>query len=259
MPVNKTSINFGLVYIPITYTSLLKNDDIDFKLLDKKTMSRIKYKKVSEDNLNKEVMNQDIVKAYEYETGKYVIFENKDFEKLKTEKDKTITIEKFVDINEIDPIYYNKPFIINALKANHAFYLLSKAMESKNKVGIAKTVVGQKETLIIIRSKNNRLYMNSLFFKEMIKDLEENNSNEKIDKKELEMAETLIDNMSGKFNINDYKDEYKEKLSKAIERKISGKAISKPKQAKTKNTKINDLMAALTESVKATNKKGKKK
>ena len=215
MPVNKTSINFGLVYIPITYTSLLKNDDIDFKLLDKKTMSRIKYKKVSEDNLNKEVMNQDIVKAYEYETGKYVIFENKDFEKLKTEKDKTITIEKFVDINEIDPIYYNKPFIINALKADHAFYLLSKAMESKNKVGIAKTVVGQKETLIIIRSKNNRLYMNSLFFKEMIKDLEENNSNEKIDKKELEMAETLIDNMSGKFNINDYKDEYKEKLSNA--------------------------------------------
>lgn len=102
MPVNKTSINFGLVYIPITYTSLLKNDDIDFKLLDKKTMSRIKYKKVCEDNLNKEVMNQDIVKAYEYETGKYVIFENKDFEKLKTEKDKTITIEKFVDINEID-------------------------------------------------------------------------------------------------------------------------------------------------------------
>ena len=101
--------------------------------------------------------------------------------------------------------------------------------------------------------------MNSLFFKEMIKDLEENNSNEKIDKKELEMAETLIDNMSGKFNINDYKDEYKEKLSKAIERKISGKAISKPKPAKTKNTKINDLMAALTESVKATNKKGKKK
>lgn len=258
MPLNKSSINFGMVYIPISYTTLLKNNDIDFHMLDKNTMSRIKYKKVSEAT-DKEVLQKDIVKGYEYDDNKYIIFENKDFEKLKTEKDKSITIDKFVDIKEIDPIYYDKPFLVTSLGADHAFYLLAKAMENKNKVGIAKTVVGQKETLIIIRSKNGRLYMNSLFFQDMLKDIDNSKIDEKIDKKELEMAETLIDNMSGKFNPDDYKDLYKEKLLKAIEKKMTGKTITRPKEVKNNKQKITNLMDALSESIKATKKGAKKK
>lgn len=258
MPLNKSSINFSMVYIPITYSTLLKNNDIDFRMLDKNTMSRIKYKKVAE-STDKEVMTKDIVKGYEYEEGKYIIFENKDFEKLKTEKDKSITIDKFVDIDEIDPIYYDKPFLVNALGADHAFYLLAKAMENKKKVGIAKTVVGQKETLIILRSKNGQLYMNSLFFEDMLKDIEKSNVEEKFEKKEIQMAEDLIDNMTSKFNPADYKDTYKEKLLKAIDKKIAGKEITKPKGNKNNSQKITNLMDALTESIKATKKKGTKK
>ncbi len=257
MPLNNSSINFGMVYIPISYTSLLKNNDIDFHMLDKNSLKRIRYKKVTEDNENKEILNKDIVKGYEYAEDKYVIFDNKDFEKLKTEKDKSITIEKFVDIESIDPIYYDRPYLINTKGAEHAFYLLAKAMENKGKVGIATTVIGQKETLVIIRSKDGHLFLNTLFFYDNLKDIDVLNPQDKFSSAELKMAETLIDNMSGKFNPKDYKDMYKEKLLEAIDKKIRGKKITKPKEEK--NKKISNLMDALTESIKATNKKGKKK
>ena len=259
MPNIKSSINFGMVYIPISYASMLKNNDIDFRLLDKNTLSRIRYKKVAEANEEKEVLNKDIVKGYEYEDDKFVIFDNKDFEKLKTEKDKNITIEKFVDIDEIDPIYYDRPYQVFTTGADHAFSLLAKAMENKKKVGIAKTVIGQKETLVILRSKNNHLFLNTLFFADMLKEVDKSEIKEDFKKEELAMAETLIDNMSGKFNPEDYKDLYKEKLLEAIDKKIAGQNITKVKEKKEK--KISNLMDALTESIKATNKtkKGKKK
>lgn len=256
MAMAKSSIGFGMVYIPITYTTLLKNNSIDFKLLDKKTKSRVKYKKVCEADMEHELLQKDIVKGYEYEEDKYVIFEPKEFEKLKTKKDKSIVIEKFVDINEIDPIYYDKPYMVESIDANHAFSLLAHAMENKNKVGIAKTVLGQRENLIIIRAKNNKLYFNSLFFQDEIKDYDKEQKEEKFSKEEIKMAETLIDNMSSKFNINEYKDEYQEKLKKAINQKIAGKKVTKPKE-KSNQKKISNLMDALTESIKAT-KKGKK-
>ena len=256
MPNIKSSINFGMVYIPITYESLLKNNDINFHMLDKKTMSRIRYKKVSEASGDREILQKDIVKGYEYEDNKFVIMENKDFEKIKTEKDKSITIEKFVDIEEIDPIYYDRPYKVYAKGAEHAFSLLAQAMENKKKVGIAKTVIGQKETLVILRSKNNELYLNTLFFSDSLKDEETSQKKANFSKQELQMAETLIDTMSGKFNPQDYKDEYQEKLKQAINKKIAGKKITKTKEVK--NKKITDLMEALTESIKE-NKKGRKK
>lgn len=255
---NKSSINFSMVYIPIAYTSLLKNNDLDFKMIDKNTMSRIKYKKVNIEN-GKEVLSKDIVKGYEYDEDKYVILEDKDFEKIKTQKDKNITIDKFVDLDEIDPIYYDKPYLVTSLGADHAFNLLAQAMENKNKVGIAKTIIGQKETLIILRSKNGQIYMNSLFFEDMLKDIDKNDIKENFPKKELDMAETLIDNMTSSFNPKDYKDLYKEKLLNAIEKKIAGKKITKAREPRNNQQKISNLMDALTESIKATNKKGKKK
>lgn len=257
MPLNKSSINFGLVYIPINYITLVKPSGIDFTMLDRKSMGKIRYKKVNELD-GKEVNNKDIVKGYEYEENKYVIFEPKDFDKLKTFQDKTINILKFVDISEIDPIYYDKPYYVVSNNADHAFYLLAKAMEKKKKVGIAKTVIGQKEALIIIRSKNGRLFLNTLFFAEEIKDLEYPKVENNFTKEELAMAETLIDNMSGSFDINDYKNTYEDKLKEAIKEKIAGKEIKKPKE-KSRSKKITSLMEALNESIKATSKKGTKK
>ena len=108
----KGSISFGLVYIPVTLQSSIKQNDIGFNMIDKKTKSRVRYKKTCEECDGREVKQEDIVKGFEYEDGKYVIFEEKDFEKIKTKKDKNITIEQFVEVAEVDPIYYDKPYYV---------------------------------------------------------------------------------------------------------------------------------------------------
>ena len=108
----KGSISFGLVYIPVTLHSAVKDNSIGFNMIDKKTMSRVKYKKTCADCDGREVKQEDIVKGFEYEDGKYVIFENNDFDKLKSKKDKNITIEKFVNLSEVDPIYFDKPYYV---------------------------------------------------------------------------------------------------------------------------------------------------
>ena len=150
----KCSISFGLVYIPVTLHASVKTQDVGFNMLDKKTMSRVKYKKTCEECDGREVKQEDIVKGYEYEDDKYVVFTEEDFEKLKTKKDKNITIQKFVDIAEIDPIYYDRPYYVNPTGAENAYALLLRAMEEEKKVGIAKTVLGNKETLIALRAKD---------------------------------------------------------------------------------------------------------
>ena len=123
----KGSISFGLVYIPVTLHSTIKNNDIGFNMIDKKTMSRVKYKKTCADCDGREVRQEDIVKGYEYEEGKYVLFDEKDFEKLKSKKDKNITIEQFVNLAEIDPLYFDKPYYVAPTGAEKAFSVLLSA------------------------------------------------------------------------------------------------------------------------------------
>ena len=160
----KGAITFGLVYIPVTLNASIKNNDIGFNLIDKKTMSRVKYKKTCVDCDNKEVKNEDIVKGYQYEKDKYVIFTDKDFEKLKTQKDKNITISEFVNLNEVDPIYFEKSYYVNPVGAEKAFFVLMDAMEKQKKAGIAKCVLGTKETLILLRAKNGKMLASTLYF-----------------------------------------------------------------------------------------------
>ena len=152
----KGAITFGLVYIPITLELSVKEHDIGFNMLEKKTKSRVKYKKTCVDCNNKEISNEDIVKGYQYEKGKYVIFTDEDFEKIKTPKDKNITIEIFVNLDEIDPIYFDKAYYVKPIGADKAFHVLLKAMESEKKAGIAKTVLGTKETLVLLRVRNGK-------------------------------------------------------------------------------------------------------
>ena len=164
----KGAIAFGLVYIPITLSVSVKDNDIGFNMIDKQTMTRVKYKKTCVDCKNREIKNEDIVKGYQYEKGKYVIFTDKDFEKIKTEQDKNIVIEQFVKLDEIDPIYYDKAYYVNPAGATKAFNVLLSAMEKQNKAAIAKTVLGTKETLICIRVRDGKMLVNSLYFYEEI-------------------------------------------------------------------------------------------
>ncbi len=253
----KGSISFGLVYIPVTLHSTIRDNDIGFNMIDKKTMSRVKYKKTCADCDGREVKQEDIVKGFEYEDGKYVIFEEKDFEKIKSKKDKNITIEKFVNLSEVDPLYFDKPYYVAPTGAEKAFSVLLTAMEQEGKAAIAKTVLGTKETLILIRSKDGQMLLNTLFFEEDVTKNPAKEITEKGNAAELKMAKAIIEGMTGEFNPEDYRDEYRQKVQEAIERKIAGKEIVAPRE-KGIGTVAN-LMDALTKSLELTQKPKVKK
>lgn len=243
----KGAITFGLVYIPITLSLSVKEQDIGFNMIEKNTMSRVKYKKTCVDCNEKEVKNEDIVKGYQYEKDKYVVFTDKDFEKLKTKKDKNISIEKFVNINEIDPIYFDKAYYVKPTGADKAFNVLLSAMEKENKAGIAKTVLGTKETLILLRVRDGKMLVNTLYFYSEVQKAPEI-AKSTINKKELDLAVNLINQMTDKFEPQKYKDEYHERVKKAIKRKIAGNEIVETKEDK-EPVKIINLMEALQKSL----------
>lgn len=253
----KGSISFGFVYIPITLHASTQEHGISFHLLDKKTKSRVKYKKTCVDCKDKEIKNEDIIKGYEYEKGKYVLFDDDDFEKIKSIKEKSIVIEQFVNLDEIDPIYYQKAYYVVPTGAEKAYYLLLQAMEQENKAGLAKSIIGTKENLIIIRAKNHQMILNTLFFEDEIKSNPNQEIMEKVTQAELKLAKTLIREMTASFKPKQYKDEYHQKIKKAIEAKIAGKKIVAVKEKA--QVPIVDLMEALKNSLKQTKKPKTKK
>ena len=253
----KGSISFGFVYIPITLHASTQEHGISFHLLDKKTKSRVKYKKTCVDCKDKEIKNEDIIKGYEYEKGKYVLFDDDDFEKIKSIKEKSIVIEQFVNLDEIDPIYYQKAYYVVPTGAEKAYYLLLQAMEQENKAGLAKSIIGTKENLIIIRAKNHQMILNTLFFEDEIKSNPNQEITEKVTQAELKLAKSLIQEMTAPFKPKQYKDEYHQKIKKAIEAKIAGKKIVAVKEKA--QVPIVDLMEALKNSLKQTKKPKTKK
>lgn len=253
----KGSISFGFVYIPITLQQAAKEDTISFHLLDKKTKSKIKYKKTCEACNGKEVLQKDIVKGFEYEEGKYVIFENEDFEKIKSKKEKNIVIDSFVELNEVDPIFFQKPYYVIPSGAYKAYQLLQLAMEEEHKAAIAKMVLGTKETLVLIRSKNQQMLLNTLYFQNEIRKSPVKKIDESIETSELKLAKALIQQMSKPFRIDQYKNEYNEKIISAIEKKISGKTIKST--SKNEPSEAINLMEALQASLENSNSKQLKK
>ena len=165
----KGAISFGLIYIPISLTPIIKRNDISFNMIDKNTNSRVQYVKTSAESADmKSLKKEDIVKGFEYEDDKYVVFTDEDFEKIKSKKDKNITIQQFINSDEIDSIYYEKAYYVAPSGAEKAYELLLKAMDEEKKVGIAKTVFGSKESLIAIRAKDGQMILNTLFFHEEV-------------------------------------------------------------------------------------------
>ena len=249
MAMSKASITFGLVYIPVKLEVAVRSNDISFNQLHRKTKERIRYKK-SCPSCSEEVSPQDIVKGYEYEPDKYVIFEDSDFEKLKSPKDKSINIEAFVDIKEIDPIYFAKSYYVHPDGAEKPFELLRAAMQAQNKAAIARTVMSNKQNLVSLRIKDKVMIMNVLYFHEEIVAPPVYKSSIKINKSELELAKQLIANMTGKFEPENYIDEYRARLQAAIEMKIRGKEIIAAQEG-APNLAV-DLVAALQQSIKET-------
>lgn len=249
---HKGAISFGLVHIPVDLYTATQNSGVSFNQLHKDCKQRIKYKKSCPNcNIN-ELKSEDIIKGFEYEKGKYVIMEDDDFEKIKTEKDKSITILHFSDLNEIDPIFFEKSYYLVPNGSDKAYALLKSALESEHKIAVAKTVIGTKENLVTIRPTKDGLLLETMYYLEEIKAIPKAYLNVEINQAELEMAKMLINNMTSEFKPELYRDEYTEKVIEAIQQKINGQEIVEEKQQVKSN--VIDLMEALKQSVQATKK-----
>jgi len=248
----KGSISFGLVNIPIALYPATKKEDLRFRLLRKSDLSPVNYKRVAEAD-GKEVPWDEIVKGYEYEKGKYVVLKDEDFERVDLEATQTVDIKDFVKIDEIDPIFFYKPYYLEPQKGgDKAYVLLREVLADGEKVGIAKVVIKTREYLAGVKAEDQVLVLELMHFAEELADASKLHVPKKIQpgKREVDMARALVDSMTTKWNPEKYHDDYREALMEVIEEKVEsgGKEIKeKPKKA-PKPTKVIDLVSVLQQS-----------
>lgn len=246
MPNVHSTISFGLVNIPIIMNPLIKNNDTSFNQLHEKCLNRIRYVKYC-DHCKKNVKEEEIIKGYEYEKDNYLTFKKEELNKLKPENEKEIEIVSFINISEIDPVYFEKSYLLETEKSSKAYNLFLEALNKTRKVALAKTVIGSKFYYCILRFTNYGIIMTTLFFYEEV-DLEENQKITKVNSKELDLAIRLIKELSGKFEPEKYKDEYQDNIKQAINDKLNGKTIKNNK--KKQKEQVSDLLEALEKSLK---------
>lgn len=254
-PIWTGAIGFGLVNIPVKLYSATQSGSIDLDMLDKKDHANIKFMRVNE-KTGKEVKWESIVKGYKYNND-YVILEDKDFEAASAKKTKTIEISDFVKEDEISSIYYETPYYIEPDKSGtRAYELLLQALKKTGKVGIATFVMRSKESLAVLRPDEHVLVLNRIRFEEDIRDPKELTLPEHTTVKpaELQMAVSLINQLSGKFDVAKYKDTYREELLKLIHAKAKGQKIKVP-EMKVVHSKTKDLMSQLKASLETPKRK----
>ena len=249
------AIGFGLVNIPVKIYSATQSSNLDLDMLDKKDHSHIKYQRVNE-NTGKEVGWDNIVKGYKIDNN-YIVLEEKDFEAASAEKTKTINITDFVKESEISSLYYETPYYLEPDKSGTRPYkLLLDALQKTKKVGVATFVMRNKEALAILRPDKNVIVLNKIRFEQEIRDPNELTlpKNTEVKPAELKMAVTLIDQLTGKFDISKYKDNYNDELLKIIEAKSKGKKVKVP-EMKVVHSRAKDLMSQLKASLEVKRKK----
>ncbi|MDD2556437.1 MAG: Ku protein [Syntrophaceticus sp.] len=247
MASRKSVIAFGMVSIPIAMYTATQNNDIRFNQLHEEDNSRIRYKKTCA-HCGKEITNEDIVKGFEYDKDKYVVVTDDDIEKIKTEKDKSIQILHFAQLDQISSVYYNKTYqAFPAPGGEKAFELLRLALLAEQKVAIGRSVMGTKDTLMTIIPREDGILISTMFYADDVKELQKPYTKPEVSEEELKMAKVLINSMDTPFDASQYKDEYQEKLRQLIETKISGKEIVAAEPKSTGN--VIDLMDALKASV----------
>ena len=249
------TIGFGLVNIPVKLFSATQASELNLDMLDKKDLSNIRFKRVNE-KTGKEVDWNNIVKGYMID-NRYVVLDEKDFESASAAKTKVIEISDFVKATEIDSIYFENPYYVAPEKSGvRAYALLREALHKTGKVGVASFVMRSKEALAILRATENAIILNRMRFAEEIRDAKELDIPGKGDIKpgELKMAISLINQLTGKFNISKYKDTYTAQLLKLIKAKSKGAKVTVP-QMKVVHNKAKDLMSQLKASLAEKRKK----
>ena len=243
------TISFGLINIPVKLVSATQTEEIDFDMLSKKDLAPIRYARI-DSKTGEEVPWKEIVKGFQYAKGKYVVVEEEDFAKASPEKSKTIDIIQFVKGEEIDPIYYEKPYYIVPGKGGDKSYkLLLKALEETGTVGIAEFMMRNREHICALKPYEGVLLLNQMRYQEEIRDVPaEAETKEKIREKELELAVKLVEQLTETFNPAAFKDTYTAELKKIIKAKAAGKNIRIAEPEK-KTATVKDLMEVLKESL----------
>lgn len=259
-PIWKGSLNFGLIHIPINLYSGTETHHLEFEMLHEKDLSPIRYAKICRKE-NKEVPWEEIVKGYEYQEEDYVVLTEEDFKDAAVENDKSIEIIDFVKEEEIDSVYFEKPYFLEPGKgAGKPYILLREALHKSKKVGVAKFVLRQKEILGVLKPYRDLLVLDQIRYHEDIRNFEDLTIPKKsVTKKEMDMALQLIDQMTSIFNPKAYHDTYKENLQKMIKSKARGKKIHVKKPEKKEEGKVIDLMTELKKSLQEGKKKKRRK
>ena len=250
------SISFGLVNVPVKAYTAVRDHDVHFNQLDKRSGARIRNKKVSE-KTGREVQSDDIELGFEVQKGRYVTFDKEELEELKPESTKAIEVTDFVDLEAVDPIYYERTYWLGPADdaGKQAYGLLLAAMEAKAKVAIGTVVMRNKQYLAAIRPLDGALAMSTMRFADEVVPRSKVDGvpdrRTKPDAKALKLATQIVDSLAGEWKPEQYHDTYAEELRKRIERKAKGQDVVEEAEAPSRGADVLDLMEALEQSVSA--------
>jgi DNA end-binding protein Ku len=250
------TISFGLVSVPVRMIGATESKELRFHFLDKHDLQPIGHDKVRRDT-GEHVDSDDVVRGFEVEKGRFVPLEDEDLDRLDVELTKTIDICDFVDLDEIDPIYFRKAYyLLPRDGAEKPYRLLVRALEETGKVAIAKIVIRNKQHLAALRPWNGVLVLETMYYADEVREPEQVDGGGQLRKPEVEMAKSLVENLSEPFEPERYHDRYREELLQLIRAKAKGKELPEPEEAE--EGEVVDLMEALRASVERT-QKGKRK
>jgi DNA end-binding protein Ku len=251
------TISFGLVSVPVRMVTATESKELRFHFLHKDDLAPIGYDKVRKDT-GEHVDPEDIVRGFEVEKGRYVPLEEEDLDRLDIELTRAIDILDFVDLDEIDPIYFRKAYyLLPEDGAEKPYLLLVKALEDTGKVGIAKVVIRNKQHLAALRTVDAMLVLETMYYADEVRKPEKVKAKGGLRKAELDMAKSLVENLSEPFDPGKYDDTYRKELLQLLRAKAKGKKLPEPQEEK--EGEVVDLMAALRESVAQTKRKTTRK
>jgi DNA end-binding protein Ku len=255
-PIWSGAISFGLIYIPVRLYNASQDQELDFDLLRRGDLCRIRYSRICEET-GEEVDYADIVKGYEYEDGKYVVLEDEDFTRANVRKTRTIDIASFIDAGEIDQKYLEKPYYLEPQKgAEKVYALLREALKNSGKAGVARFVLSTREHLAVIKAEGQVIVLNQMRFPSEIRPTDNLELPEEggFSERELDMAVKLVDRLTEPWEPGEFHDTYVEDLKHIIQEKINGKELE-PVEEEPIPEEVTDLFAKLSESLELANRR----
>ncbi len=261
-PIWTGTLSFGLLNVPVSLMSGERKVDLQFRMLDSRDKKPIRFERVNADT-GEEVPWKDIVKAYEYDKGSYVVLEESDIKSAAPESHETVEVESFVDAGQIDPRYYEKPYLlVPGKKAEKGYVLLRETLRSTGKVGIARVVVRTREYLCAVMPHDDALVLMILRYPQELVDPEDYKlptgsvADYRISSKETAMAEQLIESMAGEWKPDEYHDEFRERLQTLLTKRIKSKGGTttvedEPAPREDATTNVVDFMSLLQKSLDA--------